>query len=126
MDEVGVFLVKSIEWEYEQEWRIMRAIPDANESLPGERYPICLFDFPPAALTEVILGARMGQDNRTGVIKTLRSAKHFGHVKVFQAVVDEEDFKIRIEKVKLPENLGAAAHVAGADEEGFDSPYPPA
>ncbi|MBM5574953.1 hypothetical protein GKO28_12510 [Deefgea sp. CFH1-16] len=52
------FNVKSGHWSYEREWRIIRAIVDADKTNSCEQNEVHLFNFPPDALTSVIFGAR--------------------------------------------------------------------
>lgn len=98
LDGVNVFLVKSKEWEYEREWRIIRPLKDATETLPTDPFTTYLFDYPPSALDEVILGTRMRKSDKTAIINTIKFNNHFSHVQIFEAIPDKQEFKIRIEK----------------------------
>lgn len=49
MGAAELFLVKSGHWAYEREWRIIRALSDANKILDGSPHPVHLFSFPPAS-----------------------------------------------------------------------------
>jgi hypothetical protein len=53
-----LFQTKSQEWEYEREWRMMRALDEATKRIPQMPYDICLFDFDPGAVREIIVGMR--------------------------------------------------------------------
>lgn len=99
LDGVDVFLVKSKEWEYEQEWRIMRPFTDTVETISAEPFPIHLFEYPPSALVEVILGARMREPHRAALLDAIRK-KHFAHVEILQALPDDKEFKIVLKKVE--------------------------
>lgn len=98
MDGIDVFLVKSRDWEYEQEWRIMRPLEDAVETIDRELFPICLFEFPPDAMTDVILGSRMLDAHRIVIKQILRDIQEFSHVKIFNAVPDEREFVLKLTK----------------------------
>jgi hypothetical protein len=91
---IEVFLVKSSDWAYEHEWRIIRAIPEADEVIPGKLYPIYLFRFPANAVIEVILGSRMSQDCRDAISHIVLKSGQFDNVRVLQAVPDEKEFRI--------------------------------
>ena len=52
------FQTKSPDWAYEKEWRIVRILSDADERVAVDPYPICLFEFAPDAVREVIFGMR--------------------------------------------------------------------
>ena len=99
LDGVDVFLVKSKDWEYEQEWRIMRPLTDAVSTIPAQPFPIRLFSYPSSALVEVVIGARMREVDRAAVFKAIH-AKHFAHVKVFQVLPDDKEFKIVLKNVE--------------------------
>ena len=91
-----VFLVKSTDWSYEREWRIMRALPDANLVLQQAPHPIYLFSFPPLAVAEVVVGARMTDLSRLTLTNLLSSDPRYLHVRVFQAVPDERAFVLKL------------------------------
>lgn len=110
LDGVALFLVKSIHWAYEREWRILRALRDAIESRQQTPHPICLFSFPPEAVVEVIFGARMGSGLRDGALELLTRDDRWRHVQVLQAVPDERLFELRFEVV----SRGVEGKVPGA------------
>lgn len=99
LDGVDVFLVKNKDWEYEQEWRIMRPLTDAVETISAEPFPIHLFAYPPSALVEVVIGARMRETHRVALLDVIRR-EQFNHVEIFQALPDEKEFKIVLKKVE--------------------------
>ena len=98
---VDVFLVKSQAWEYEQEWRIMRPLVEASEIISADRFPIHLFEYPPSAVVEIILGARIHEADRTEILNIVKHNKHFSHVEVFQALPNDMKFKIEIVKCRV-------------------------
>ena len=52
---VDLFLIKSIQWEYEKEWRIIRDLSDAEEILKSQPYSICLFNIQPKVIKKIII-----------------------------------------------------------------------
>jgi hypothetical protein len=50
------FQTKCEHWGYEKEWRMARALTDADFRIEAPQFPICLFRFPPEAVLEIILG----------------------------------------------------------------------
>jgi len=65
-EELGIkFLKKADDWEYEQEWRIV-------ETKKGPR----IQNFPEAALSGVILGCRISQENKDNVFRWCGKRKH--------------------------------------------------
>lgn len=101
LDGVDIFLVKSVEWEYEHEWRIMRPLTDAAETIPGVPLPICLFDYPAAAVLEVILGARMDATWTATLTVALKQGGHFSHVELLRATPDEGQGKIGLKRIGI-------------------------
>ena len=89
-----VFLVKSTQWAYEREWRIIRPLADADEVIPCQPYQIHLFKFPADSIREIALGCRMHRSYRSDILDILYKRRHFTDVKVLQAVPDEKQFKI--------------------------------
>jgi len=52
------FQTKSSHWAYEKEWRIVRVLSEATQRIDRSPFPICLFEFPPDAALEIIVGMR--------------------------------------------------------------------
>lgn len=52
------FSTKSQQWSYEKEWRIVRVLSEAEHQIDRSPFPICLFEFPPDAVREIIVGMR--------------------------------------------------------------------
>jgi len=52
------FQTKSDDWAYEKEWRIVRPLSEAEHRIEAQPYPICLFEFAPDAVREIIVGMR--------------------------------------------------------------------
>lgn len=92
---IDVFLVKSTQWSYEQEWRIIRPLQDNNKIVQNQPYPIYLFQFPATAIKEVILGCKMTENKKQDIIAILSSGS-FQHVQVWQAEPDETEFKLKL------------------------------
>lgn len=49
------FQTKSEQWSYEKEWRVMRVLSDAECRMDAAPFPICLVEFPPDAVLEIIV-----------------------------------------------------------------------
>ncbi|MBA3571840.1 MAG: DUF2971 domain-containing protein [Pyrinomonadaceae bacterium] len=52
------FQTKAEHWAYEREWRILRVLAEAGYRVDRLPFPICLFDYPPEAVREIIVGMR--------------------------------------------------------------------
>lgn len=90
-----IFFVKSLEWEYESEWRMLMSLADSSEVIERQPYPAHLFSFPVESVTEVIFGARMSEQDRVA-IKAIMNDGKYGHVKLYKAELDNSSYKIVI------------------------------
>jgi hypothetical protein len=91
-DAARSLLVKSDDWEHEDEWRIV----DANlraclEPIDPDRRTHWRCAIRPASVQEVILGCRAANTVREEIIAALGHAD-FHHVSVFRAVADQQGF----------------------------------
>lgn len=96
-DGVDVFLVKSGHWAYEREWRIFRALQEADVVIPAEPHSLHLFRFPPDALRSAILGARATSDTAAALKDILLVNNNLKHVRLRRARADDSHFLLRIE-----------------------------
>ncbi len=89
-----LLLTKSIEWEYEGEWRILDSLYSADgemrKDLP-DRWP---FKFNPKAVKEVIVGCRSG--DLLARIEPILAHPKYRHVNILKAVIDHEDYGLNI------------------------------
>lgn len=91
----SVFFTKSCDWAYEKELRIVRH-PQEADCVPGKLngWDICLFRFPLEAVREVIVGARMTEDNRARIVELCESK--YRHAQVLRASLDPEQFAMEV------------------------------
>ena len=89
-----LLFTKSIEWEYEGEWRILDSLYSADgemhKNLP-DRWP---FKFNPKAVKEVIVGCRSG--DLAAKLEPILAQPKFEHVTRLKAVIDHEAYKLNI------------------------------
>lgn len=52
------FQTKSEHWSYEKEWRVVRVLSEAEQRIDRSPFPICLFEFAPDSIREIIVGMR--------------------------------------------------------------------
>ena len=93
---VDFFLVKSIHWSYEREWRIFRALSEADVVHVGVPFDTHLFHCPPKALQAVIIGARASVQTTQAIISGVRSNSALSHVCLRRARPDDSHFLLRI------------------------------
>lgn len=88
-ENLGVLFTKSLTWEYEKEWRVVlkRRRPPTQSALE--------FNCPPECLQWVIVGCRAEQQQwRSKYLRALRQNKALSHVRVFDAVRHESEFRL--------------------------------
>ena len=78
------FLTKSVDWGYEEEWRL-------TSKQPGH------LDFPPETLIGLILGCRMPETDRQQIIAW--NAVRQPSIKIYEAAMYEREFKLQIRPV---------------------------
>lgn len=95
-DGVDMFLVKSSHWSYEREWRIFRALPEADVTYQEKPFGVHLFRYPASALQAVILGARTSIQTAQLIASTIRTNESFSHIRLKRARTDDAHFLLRI------------------------------
>ena len=91
----SVFFTKSCDWAYEEELRLVRNPRDADcvpDKLNG--WDICLFRFPSETVREVIVGARVTEDNHARIVKLCDSK--YRDAQVLRASLDPEQFAMEV------------------------------
>jgi hypothetical protein len=88
----AVFLTKSSEWIYENEFRILRALEPQNKTDQVDSFgcDIYLYDLPLESIKGIILGCR-SNDNDLKKVQELVLGKN---IRILKAQIDENLFKI--------------------------------
>jgi Protein of unknown function (DUF2971) len=92
-----MFFTKSQEWDYEEEWRMIKGLKRADRILELPTENVYLFSIPPSCIVSIILGQRMDSETRQQVIEFSRTDKRYTHVSVFQARSSTDKFAIEIQ-----------------------------
>jgi hypothetical protein len=98
---IEMFLVKSTDWAYEREWRIMRPLEDSESVIESQSLPVHLFRYPSAALQEIILGARMSPATRNALLEVIVAQPTLQHVAIKQAFIDQQTYRIGMADIAL-------------------------
>lgn len=88
------FLVKSNDWKYEQEWRMLMPTAKANKVVKEGEVDIFLYEVPKVAITKVILGCRASENLLESVKQLKQENKHLSHLQIEKMVLDEKDFRL--------------------------------
>ncbi|MBV8397233.1 MAG: DUF2971 domain-containing protein [Acetobacteraceae bacterium] len=99
------FFVKSREWAYEQEFRIVRKLASSSEQMEAtdSPFPVHLFALPPATIRRVIFGARAKPSDRAGLMRAVRGKLDLSDVAFAEAVLDPGRFRMEIQEIREPE-----------------------
>lgn len=76
-----VFLRKHPQWQHEAEWRMIKQLKDCE---PRENN-VYLFQIPNTAVTSVTFGARMSEENMSGLYGKISSDPKWSHIKIYRA-----------------------------------------
>ena len=96
----NIFFIKSIDWAYEKEWRILRHLHTEESNNVGrdvDGQPIYLFSIPCEAVTGVIFGSRISIQDKNKILEFLENDSRYSHVKPYQTHLDEKKFKLNID-----------------------------
>lgn len=101
-----IFLTKSEHWSYEKEWRMIVGLADADKVISNEGENICLFEFPPAAIKSVFMGARMPSDVAAALIENIKSDCSLRMLNLFKAKVHSTNYDLVFEAVEIDKVTG--------------------
>ncbi|WP_105104035.1 DUF2971 domain-containing protein [Microbulbifer pacificus] len=96
LDGTEMFLVKSKEWFYEREWRVLRPLKDAHHVVNSITENIHLFQLPTDSIKTVILGARASSTLEDQARLAISTNSNMSHVQLLKCIPDESHFKINI------------------------------
>ena len=103
MTETQIFLTKSTDWIYEQEWRYLKFLDNPDRTKPdpnNPELPICLYHIPPDAVLGLILGCNSSDDLKSKAFTIRNENSHYGHVSIRKAVKDDHEYFLREEILK--------------------------
>ena len=96
-----LLLIKSVHWEYEEEWRMLMPPDYANywkfPDKPDDPF-IFLFEVPPSCITGIIIGCNAGNSLKSQILD-LRNNSATGHIQIQQAEIDDIDYKLNFQIV---------------------------
>lgn len=93
-----VLLTKSSQWSYENEWRILRPLQEADKVIEASPYPIHLFSFSPEIIRTVILGDRISEGIKARILQVVSDKERYSRIEVLQATQDEQEYKVNFKK----------------------------
>ncbi|MDB6021619.1 MAG: hypothetical protein JWQ04_1476 [Pedosphaera sp.] len=90
----AILMTKGKPWEYEREWRSLRPFNQAAQKLETQPYPVYLFDLPAECIRSVIFGARMANEVREGILKSIFVNPAYAHLELFQTIIDTKKYAL--------------------------------
>jgi Protein of unknown function (DUF2971) len=97
-----VLYTKTLEWDFEKEWRIIRNFNDAVDKVGADVYDkeVLLFDLPPSAIKSIVLGYKGTPQLEKDLRGMVTRNPNLSHV-IFRQAVREANGHIEI-KLALP------------------------
>lgn len=89
--------IKSLDWKYENEWRIINSLSDADKVIKDKTNNVYLFKIPFAAFKSILIGAK-AEEKTVELIKTISNSNaELKHIKIQQLALHDSRFEL-IEK----------------------------
>jgi len=99
LDGLAGYMVKSLEWEYEQEWRMLMPLVDADKVEYIGNQSVYLFKILFSAIKTVYIGARSGGAYKEDVNNILSANPKLFHVELVALKTDDKEFSLIPEAV---------------------------
>ena len=94
-----IFFVKSIDWDYEQEWRMIHSLRECKRIIKDDSGNVYLFPFPEDSLTGVYLGCKISTNFKKKLSDIIKNKPSFSHVKMRQAEIDEKEYMLNFTEI---------------------------
>lgn len=101
VENMSEFLVKSTDWAYEKEWRILAALDDADKRIEERPYDVFLFRVPFNAIKSVRVGARASSETRERIRSLLSQNSELNHVAYLEMTINNKRFELHAKKMVL-------------------------
>lgn len=90
-----VFFTKGLDWEKEEEFRIVKNLNEASEI----KEDIFLFKFPKEFINAIYCGNKMLDTNKNKILEIIKKDENLKHIKVFDTKVTKKDYKLKFEPI---------------------------
>lgn len=91
---INDFLIKSDDWSYEQEWRMLLPLKEADAIIKTVPYDIYLFEIPFPAFKSILLGARADPQLITKVENAISDNAALNHLNIIDMHINNKNFKL--------------------------------
>ncbi len=88
------FLIKSNDWEYESEWRMLlpQSIADKTINIDGKEYD--LYKIPSNIIKTIIFGCNASENLKNNVCNLIHSRNDYSHITLMQAIKSNSKFEV--------------------------------
>ncbi|ELV3464909.1 DUF2971 domain-containing protein [Enterobacter asburiae] len=90
------FLIKSIDWEYEHEWRMLLPKTNADKTINTDGEEFDLYKIPSNSIKTIIFGCNSSDIFRKNMSSLICSRKDYSHVIFMQATKSKSKFEIEL------------------------------
>jgi ankyrin repeat protein len=99
--------VKSAEWAYEKEWRVVRQLADTKKvvQVKSSPFPIYLFTLPQEAFDSVIFGCRAPSALQEECRRLLEKDRKMSHVRLLEAFPSHDRFLLEVRQRNWKDNV---------------------
>lgn len=95
-----VLLTKSIHWEYEHEYRILKRLKEALIEDINLENDIYLFRFQKVAIKSIYCGCNMDINIKNKILSIIDNDRDLNHVKVFISSISDKYYKLEFEQIR--------------------------
>lgn len=88
------FFTKSPDWNYEQEWRVIRPLAESDFQKPTPEGTVHLFAVPPECIKRVVMGCCMEPKTRTELLNAIAANPNLRHIQIEKAKLDLDVFRL--------------------------------
>ena len=96
-----VFYIKWKEWQYENEWRLILPLINAEKPILINAKEIYLFKIPPECITGIIIGSRSPFNLKEDIKKLIKTDNRYYHLSYYEAKYHDKGYDLLIEKIDL-------------------------
>lgn len=96
-DEIDPFFTKGKEWNYENEWRVIDYLNNANTILHVEANAIHLFEFPKSIVKSIIFGCKLSDSKKYEIREILNNTPEYSDVICLQADIHKSKYELVFE-----------------------------
>ncbi len=95
------FWLKSTDWAYEKEWRMLHVFRDWKGLIKETAPRIYLYPMPTDCIKAIIIGCRTKIEELESLKNLVKSDSKFSHIIMKKASIDEKQYKININKINI-------------------------